>query len=45
VQANLFVDVSKKTDLYKAIDDVKNKYGKYSLKKARTSPQPVAKKP
>jgi DNA polymerase-4 len=44
VQANLFVDVSKKTDLYKAIDDVKNKYGKYSLKKARTSPQPGAKK-
>ncbi|HEX8462511.1 MAG TPA: DNA polymerase IV [Segetibacter sp.] len=37
VQANLFVDVSKKTNLYKAIDEVKNKYGSYSVKKARTT--------
>jgi DNA polymerase-4 len=37
VQANLFDDAGKKNDLYKAIDDVKNKFGKYALKKARTS--------
>jgi DNA polymerase-4 len=37
VQANLFDDPGKKNDLYKAIDDVKNKFGKYALKKARTS--------
>lgn len=36
VQANLFDDAGKKNDLYKAIDDVKNKFGKYALKKART---------
>jgi DNA polymerase-4 len=36
VQANLFDDAAKKYELYKAIDDVKNKYGKYALKKART---------
>jgi DNA polymerase-4 len=36
VQANLFDDAAKKNELYKAIDDVKNKYGKYALKKART---------
>jgi DNA polymerase-4 len=36
VQATLFEDVTKKTDLYKAIDDVKNKYGKAALSKART---------
>ena len=36
VQANLFEDAGKKNDLYKAIDDVKNKFGKASLKKART---------
>jgi DNA polymerase-4 len=35
VQANLFDD-GKKNDLYKAIDDVKNKFGKTALKKART---------
>ena len=35
VQSNLFEDVAKKTNLYKAIDDVKNKYGKTSLQKAR----------
>jgi DNA polymerase-4 len=36
VQASLFDDATKKNDLYKAIDDVKNKFGKYALKKART---------
>lgn len=36
VQANLFDDALKKNDLYKAIDDVKNRFGKYALKKART---------
>jgi DNA polymerase-4 len=34
VQTNLFTDVSKKTELYKAIDDVKNRFGKYSITKA-----------
>ena len=36
VQANLFDDLGKKNELYKAIDDVKNKFGKTALKKART---------
>ena len=36
VQANLFDDAGKKNELYKAIDDVKNKYGKGALKKGRT---------
>ncbi len=36
VQASLFDDAEKKNNLYKAIDDVKNKFGKASLKKART---------
>ena len=36
VQANLFDDSARKNDLYKAIDEVKNKFGKYALKKART---------
>lgn len=36
IQASLFDDAGKKNDLYKAIDDVKNKFGKYALKKART---------
>lgn len=36
VQASLFDDAEKKNNLYKAIDDVKNKFGKTSLKKART---------
>ena len=36
VQASLFDDVGKKNELYKAIDDVKNKFGKAALKKART---------
>lgn len=36
VQASLFDDVEKKNSLYKAIDEVKNKFGKTSLRKART---------
>ena len=36
VQTSLFDDAEKKNNLYKAIDDVKNKFGKASLKKART---------
>jgi DNA polymerase-4 len=36
VQGTLFDDATKKNELYKAIDDVKNKYGNYALKKART---------
>lgn len=34
VQTNLFSDAEKKTELYKAIDEVKNKYGTTSLTKA-----------
>ena len=34
VQTNLFSDTGKKNDLYKAIDDVKNKYGRSSINKA-----------
>ena len=36
VQASLFDDAEKKNKLYKAIDDVKNTFGKSSLQKART---------
>lgn len=36
VQASLFDNAEKKNELYKAIDDVKNKFGKSALKKART---------
>lgn len=36
VQASLFDDAGKKNELYKAIDEVKNKFWKYALKKART---------
>ncbi|WP_153797403.1 DNA polymerase IV [Foetidibacter luteolus] len=36
VQGSLFEDVERKNNLYKAIDDVKNKYGRNSLIKART---------
>lgn len=36
VQGNLFDDGIKKNNLYKAIDDVKNKFGKTYLQKART---------
>lgn len=43
VQASLFDDAEKKNKLYKAIDDVKNTFGKASLKKARTIQ--AAKKP
>jgi len=35
IQASLFDNPTKKKELYKAIDDVKNKYGKLSLQKAR----------
>lgn len=38
VQGSLFDDAEKKNKLYKAIDAVKNKYGKTALKKARTVP-------
>jgi len=34
IQTNLFQDTQKKNELYKAIDDVKNKFGKYSIVKA-----------
>ena len=34
VQTNLFTDTEKKADLYKAIDEVKNRFGKYSLHRA-----------
>ncbi len=36
VQASLFDDAEKKNKLYKAIDDVKNTFGKSKLQKART---------
>lgn len=36
VQASLFDDAEKKNNLYKAIDDVKNRFGKAKLQKART---------
>ena len=35
IQASLFDDGEKKNDLYKAIDDVKNKFGTSSLQKGR----------
>lgn len=41
MQTNLFDDVNKKSDLYKAIDEVKERFGKASLTKARI----VRKKP
>jgi DNA polymerase-4 len=34
VQTNLFDDVERKTDLYKAIDGVKNRFGNLSVKRA-----------
>ena len=34
VQANLFSDTEKKNELYKSIDDVKNRYGKNLLRRA-----------
>jgi DNA polymerase-4 len=33
-QTNLFENIEKKTELYKAIDDLKNRFGKYSITKA-----------
>ncbi len=36
IQGSLFDDDEKKNKLYKAIDDVKNKFGKTKLQKART---------
>jgi len=39
VQTNLFDDIAKKQHLYDAIDEVKNKYGKSALQKARTVPK------
>lgn len=36
IQTNLFENVEKKTNLYKAIDEVKNRFGKTYLSKART---------
>lgn len=41
LQHSLFDDVEKKTNLYKAIDDVKNKFGKSLLQKARTIQKPT----
>ena len=42
VQTNLFVDTQKKAELYKAIDAVKDKYGKYAVVKAGgTAPNPL----
>ena len=37
VQANLFEDKEKKVDLYKAIDDVKNRFGKLKIKRASSN--------
>jgi len=37
VQTNIFSDVEKKSDLYKAIDEVKNRFGKISVKRASSS--------
>ena len=34
VQTNLFDNTARKTDLYKAIDDVKNRFGKVKLRRA-----------
>ncbi len=37
IQTNLFDDVERKTDLYKAIDNVKNRFGKNALNRASSS--------
>ncbi|UAY51602.1 DNA polymerase IV [Ferruginibacter albus] len=37
VQTNLFNDVERKVDLYKAIDDVKKRFGKVKLKRASSN--------
>ncbi|WEK36215.1 MAG: DNA polymerase IV [Candidatus Pseudobacter hemicellulosilyticus] len=45
VQTNLFANVERKTELYKAIDDVKNRFGKYSITKAAGTAGAKIKKP
>jgi DNA polymerase-4 len=37
IQADLFDDKERKTDLYKAIDDVKNRFGKLKIKRASSN--------
>ncbi|HAO47423.1 MAG TPA: DNA polymerase IV, partial [Chitinophagaceae bacterium] len=37
IQTNLFDDVERKTDLYKAIDNVKNRFGKNLLTRASSN--------
>lgn len=37
VQTNLFNDIEKKSDLYKAIDEVKNRFGKTFVKRASSN--------
>ena len=37
VQTNLFNDTERKSDLYKAIDNVKNRFGKTSVKRASSN--------
>ncbi|MCW3090750.1 MAG: polymerase [Ferruginibacter sp.] len=37
IQTNLFDNLERKNDLYKAIDDVKNRFGKYKLRRASAS--------
>ena len=37
IQASLFDDKERKTDLYKAIDDVKNRFGKLKIKRASSN--------
>ena len=37
IQTNLFSDAEKKSDLYKAIDDVKNRFGKLTINRASSS--------
>lgn len=37
IQTNLFDDVERKTDLYKAIDNVKDRFGKSSVKRASSN--------
>lgn len=39
VQTNLFSNVEKKNELYRAIDDIKNRFGKWSVTKAGTKKQ------
>jgi DNA polymerase-4 len=37
IQTNMFTDAAKKTDLYNAIDDVKKRFGKSSLKRSSSN--------